>query len=85
MGLNKALGWAVGAASSVGSASPWAGAGALQVVMPFVFRLAVTTIIFLLIFWEIGFRSILVVAAKWATHELRIQSSVRKSENEITV
>jgi uncharacterized membrane protein YbhN (UPF0104 family) len=59
MGLNKALGWAVGAASSVGSAWPWAGAGALQVVTPFVFRLAVTTIIFLLIFWEIGFRSIL--------------------------
>ena len=73
MGLNKALGWAVGAASSVSSARP------------FVFRLTVTTIIFLLIFWEIGFRSILVVAAKWATHELRIQRSVRKSENEITV
>lgn len=41
MGLNKGLGWAIGAASSVGSARP------------FVFRLAVTTIIFLLIFWEI--------------------------------
>ena len=58
VGSNKPLGWAVGAAS-IGSARRWAGAGKWQVLVSFVFRLAVTTLIFVLIFREIGFTSIL--------------------------